>query len=160
MAIVETRYAVPGWGMGELWNANGVVVAHDFRFGHVSGAGHVPGRDPEADNLIRRVRALLRGEDVSFADVSLDLGWATSLQRSLAEALRAVPRGEIVSYAELAALAGRPRAARAAGAFCAANRFAFIVPCHRVVSANGIGGYGEAGVDVKRRLLALEGVVL
>jgi methylated-DNA-[protein]-cysteine S-methyltransferase len=65
-----------------------------------------------------------------------------------------------VSYGELAALAGRPRAPRAAGAVCSTNRFAFVVPCHRVVSAHGIGGYGEAGVEVKRRLLALEGVRL
>jgi methylated-DNA-[protein]-cysteine S-methyltransferase len=43
---------------------------------------------------------------------------------------------------------------------CAANRFAFVVPCHRVVAAHGIGGYGSAGVEVKRRLLALEGVEL
>ena len=71
-----------------------------------------------------------------------------------------MPRGEVVSYGELAALAGRPGAARAAGAFCAANRFALVVPCHRVVAAHGIGGYGTPGVDVKRRLLALEGVVL
>jgi methylated-DNA-[protein]-cysteine S-methyltransferase len=92
--------------------------------------------------------------------VSVDLGWATSFQRALADELRAVPRGEVVSYGELAALAGRPGAARAAGAFCAANRFAFLVPCHRVVGSTGIGGYGEAGVEVKRRLLALEGVVL
>jgi methylated-DNA-[protein]-cysteine S-methyltransferase len=92
--------------------------------------------------------------------VDLDVEWATPFQRALVEALRAVPRGEVVSYRELAALAGRPRAARAAGALCAANRFAFVVPCHRVVSAHGIGGYGSAGVEVKRRLLALEGVRL
>jgi methylated-DNA-[protein]-cysteine S-methyltransferase len=55
-------------------------------------------------------------------------------------------------------LAGLPPPA--AGAFCAANRFTFLVPCHRVVSAYGIGGYGSAGIQVKRRLLALEGVSL
>ena len=90
----------------------------------------------------------------------IDLEWATPLQRAIVEALRALPRGEVVSYGELAALAGRPRAPRAAGAVCSANRFAFVVPCHRVVSANGVGGYGTAGVGVKRRLLALEGVEL
>ena len=73
---------------------------------------------------------------------------------------RAIPWGEIVSYGELAALAGCPGAARAAGSFCAENRFSLIIPCHRVVAANGIGGYGEAGPELKRRLLALEGVRL
>jgi len=160
VAVVETRYAVRDWGIGELWSDDGVVLAHDFRFRAVSDTVLDPASDTVTQRLIRRVHRLLEGADVSFEDVHIDLEWATPLQRTLAAALRAIPRGEIVSYGELAALAGRPRAARAAGAFCAANRFAFIVPCHRVVSANGIGGYGDAGVDVKRRLLALEGVVL
>jgi methylated-DNA-[protein]-cysteine S-methyltransferase len=171
VAIVETRYAVPGWGLGELWRRDDVVLAHDFHFrgGDVQGPG--PGPDPrlsasatstsaEADGLIGRFRAFLQGEDVSFTDVALDVDWATPFQRALVDALRSVPRGEVVSYGELAALAGRPRAVRAAGALCAANRFAFVVPCHRVVAAHGIGGYGATGVEVKLRLLALEGVQL
>jgi methylated-DNA-[protein]-cysteine S-methyltransferase len=160
VAVVETRYAVRGWGVGEVWSADGVVLAHDFRFGPASDTVSETGPDAVTKRLIRSVHAFLEGVDVSFEDVAIDLEWATPLQRALANTLRAIPRGEIVSYGELAALAGRPRAARAAGAFCAANRFAFIVPCHRVVSATGIGGYGDAGVDVKRRLLALEGVEL
>ena len=167
MAIVETRYAVPGWGVGELWRRGDVVLAHDFHFGPLSDTvsdteltALGPVREGHGDELIGRFRAYLRGEDVSFADVALDVTWATPFQRALVDALRAVPRGEVVSYGELAALAGRPRAARAAGALCAANRFAFVVPCHRVVAAHGIGGYGSAGVEVKRRLLELEGVVL
>ena len=71
-----------------------------------------------------------------------------------------MPRGEIVSYGELAALAGRPGAARAAGTFCAGNRFPILIPCHRVVSASGLGGYGSLGADYKRRLLALEHVAV
>ncbi len=54
-------------------------------------------------------------------------------------------------------LAGAPGAARAAGSFCARNRLGLFVPCHRVVSATGLGSYGSAGVEYKRRLLALEG---
>jgi len=153
VTVVETRYAVPGWGVGEIWRANGVLVEHGFRFGHeATGSGFDP--------LVERFQAFLRGHPVDFGDVEIDLDWATPLQSDIVEALRRVPRGEIVSYGELAALAGRPRAPRAAGAVCATNRFSFIVPCHRVVGANGIGGYGDAGVEVKRRLLALEGVVL
>jgi methylated-DNA-[protein]-cysteine S-methyltransferase len=111
-------------------------------------------------DLCRRVALHLSGERTSYDDVPLDLGWATPLQRSFAAAARAVLWGEVASYGELAALAGRPAAARAAGSFCADNRYALIIPCHRIVAANGIGGYGSAGVELKRRLLALEGVAL
>jgi methylated-DNA-[protein]-cysteine S-methyltransferase len=153
VAIVETRYTVPGWGAGEIWRADGALVEHEFRFGH---ATTEIGFDP----LVELFRAFLAGDPVDFRDVEIELDWATPLQRAIVDALRAVPRGEVVSYGELAALAGRPRAPRAAGAVCSANRFSFIVPCHRVVGSNGIGSYGAAGVAVKRRLLALEGVVL
>jgi methylated-DNA-[protein]-cysteine S-methyltransferase len=147
-----TRYAVPGWGAGELWAERGVVVAHDFLFGSVAGV-----EESARGGLPARFAAFLAGEPDSFDDVEIDLSWATPFQRATAEALRGVPRGEVVSYGELAALAGYPGAARAVGTFCAGNRFAFLVPCHRVVAANGIGGYGPDGNDVKRRLLALEG---
>jgi methylated-DNA-[protein]-cysteine S-methyltransferase len=165
VAIVETHYAVSGWGVGVLWTSSDeTVVAHHFDFARAASAGEgacdLSSQAPSSPALVRRVAAFLAGEDVSFSDVALDLEWATPLQRALVEALRAVPRGEVVSYGELAALAGRPRAPRAAGAVCSDNRFAFVVPCHRVVSSSGIGGYGTAGVEVKRRLLALEGVDL
>jgi O-6-methylguanine DNA methyltransferase len=111
-----------------------------------------------ASALVERLRAFLAGVADGFEDVELDLEHATPFQHALTSALRAVPRGAVVTYGELAALAGRPGAHRVAGTFCAGNRFAFVVPCHRVVAADGIGGYGSAGVEVKRRLLALEGV--
>ncbi|MDX6512977.1 MAG: methylated-DNA-[protein]-cysteine S-methyltransferase, partial [Gaiellaceae bacterium] len=111
----------------------------------------------EAAALARRVVRALAGRRESFDDVELDLDWCTDFQRRLAEALRAVPWGEVVTYAELAALAGRPSAPRAAGTFCAQNRFPLLLPCHRVVAAGGLGGYGSLGLGYKRRLLALEG---
>jgi methylated-DNA-[protein]-cysteine S-methyltransferase len=111
------------------------------------------------DELGARVNDYLAGSNVSFRDVELDLSWATPFQCAVADALRGVPRGEVVTYGELAALAGFPGAARAAGSFCARNRFALLVPCHRVVAAAGIGAYGTTGTGIKRRLLALEGVV-
>ena len=127
----------------------------EARRAHPSTATHV---DP--DGLVQRFAAFLAGAEVDFADVPLDLEGLTSFQVAVAGSLRAIPRGEVVGYAELAALAGYPGAQRAVGTFCARNRFAFLLPCHRVVGAGGIGGYGSAGVAVKRRLLRLEGVVL
>jgi methylated-DNA-[protein]-cysteine S-methyltransferase len=170
------RYEVEGWGVGELWLDGATVLAHTLptRARGVDalppGGASSPERTiagepsrPGADFvpvLLRRIRRHLGGRRADYGDVALDLGWCTPFQAALARALRRVPWGEVVSYGELAALAGRPRAARAAGTFCAQNRFALIVPCHRVVGADGIGGYGAAGVGLKRRLLALEGVVI
>jgi methylated-DNA-[protein]-cysteine S-methyltransferase len=170
------RYEVEGWGVGELWLDGATVLAHALpspaRSDDVRPPGGVssPARTvaDEASrsgadfvpDLLRRIRGHLGGRRTEYTDLPLDLEWCTAFQDSLARALRSVPWGDVVSYGELAALAGRPRAARAAGTFCAENRFSLFLPCHRVVAANGIGGYGDTGVEVKRRLLALEDVVL
>ena len=114
----------------------------------------------EAHPLTERLARFFAGERDDFLDVEIDLDEATPFQRAVAEALRRVPYGEVVTYGELAALAGYPGAARAVGSFCAHNRFAIVVPCHRVVAAGGIGPYGSLGTDYKRRLLALEGASL
>ena len=89
----------------------------------------------------------------------VDLEYDSPFFTRCAEALRAVPRGEVVTYGELAALAGAPGAARAAGTFCARNRLGLFVPCHRVVAAGGLGSYGSLGLAYKRRLLELEGAL-
>jgi len=159
------RYAVEGWGVGELVVSEGVVVAHELPEPvgdtEAMGAAQRVGRERDlVASVAERVRAHLGGAPTSYHDVPLDLSWCTEFQRELTQALRVVPWGEVVSYGELAALAGRPGAARAAGTFCAQNRLALIVPCHRVVSSDGIGGYGTSGVRLKRRLLALEGIEL
>jgi len=74
-------------------------------------------------------------------------------------AMREIPAGETVSYAELAQMAGRPLAHRAAASACANNMVAFAVPCHRVIRSDGsIGGYGFGGTETKRALLAREGI--
>jgi methylated-DNA-[protein]-cysteine S-methyltransferase len=164
--VTRHRYTVAGWGIGELWLGDGVVLAHEL----TPLGANVPTRtiaeevSPMGDGFVaeltRRVHRQLAGRKTTFADVPLDLSWCTPFQAALAQTLRGVPWGEIVTYGELASHAGRPGAARAAGAFCARNRFWLFLPCHRVVAAAGIGGYGEAGVDFKRRLLALEHVAV
>ena len=145
-------YEVPKWGVGELY-FSGPLVYHELPAARPSSAPR------ESHPLAARIRNYFAGKRVDFADIELDLEWCTPFQRAVADALRQVPYGETVTYGELAALAGYPNAQRAAGTFCAANRFPLVVPCHRVVSANGLGSYGSLGVTYKRRLLALEGVL-
>jgi methylated-DNA-[protein]-cysteine S-methyltransferase len=145
------RYEAPGWGVGELWLQGDRVVWHELP---VAGLRPEPGRDHP---LVGRLTDFFSGRPVEFDDVELDLDELSPFHLELARALRRVPRGEVVSYGELAALAGRPRAQRAAGTFCARNRLAIFIPCHRVVGSDGIGSYGSLGIDYKRRLLALEG---
>jgi methylated-DNA-[protein]-cysteine S-methyltransferase len=115
--------------------------------------------------LCRRFTAHLGGTRVEYDDVAVDDSRISDFQRELLRAIRTVAWGDVVSYGDLAALAGRPRAARAAGSFCAGNRFSLVVPCHRVVAAGRgepyeLGGYGSSGHRLKRRLLALEGTLL
>lgn len=149
---------------GAISPPTGTVPSKSSRMGDVfattSHNGNEQGPGATPNELAARVAAFLAGAAVQLNGFELDLSWATPFQRAVADALRGVPRGEVVTYGELAALAGYPGAARAAGSFCAANRFALLVPCHRVVGAGGIGGYGATGVGIKRRLLALEGVVV
>jgi methylated-DNA-[protein]-cysteine S-methyltransferase len=150
------HYAAEGWGVGELVFEGEMLVHHELPRARAGPSNRLLLGHP----LGERLRAYFAGEPVSFADVALDDEGASDFQRSVSEALRAVPYGEVVTYGELAALAGHPRAQRAAGTFCAHNRFPIFVPCHRVVAADGIGSYGSSGVAYKRRLLELERVVL
>jgi len=80
----------------------------------------------------------------------------TPFQRAVWKAIAGVPFGATISYAELARRAGRPGSARAAGAATGRNPIGIIVPCHRIVGADGsLTGYA-GGMDKKRALLALE----
>jgi methylated-DNA-[protein]-cysteine S-methyltransferase len=153
MAVKQLAYEVDGWGIGELWREDGRVVWHELP--HPSNVA----RELGSDELVERLQAYFAGDDVSFDDVPVDLEHETPFLERCAHALREIPRGEVVTYGELAALAGAPGAARAAGSFCARNRLGLFVPCHRVVAAAGLGSYGSYGLAYKRRLLKLEGAL-
>jgi methylated-DNA-[protein]-cysteine S-methyltransferase len=148
----NVRYEAEGWGIGELWLDGETLLWHELpRLANAPAAAR-------SHPLGERMRAYFHGSRDTFDNVELDLDGYTPFQLAVVETLRRVPRGEVVTYGELAALAGYPNAHRAAGTVCAQNRFPLVVPCHRVVAANGIGGYGASGIEVKRRLLGLEGV--
>jgi O-6-methylguanine DNA methyltransferase len=108
--------------------------------------------------LIDRLQEFAAGRPVDFSDVPLDVESLAPFQKQVVRHCRAIPYGQTRSYGELAALAGSPRAARAVGTAMAHTSFGLIVPCHRVINANGSpGSYGTPeGTRTKRRLLDLE----
>ena len=150
--VERVTYAVDGWGLGELGFDGRALAWHELPVK----AGARTGFHPLAD----RLQSYFAGARDSFTDVELELAWCTPFQRRVVETMRAIPYGETATYGEIAALAGHPNAQRAVGSVCAGNRFALVVPCHRVVAADGIGSYGSLGLGYKRRLLELEGVAL
>ncbi|RJS73588.1 MAG: MGMT family protein, partial [Candidatus Syntrophoarchaeum sp. WYZ-LMO15] len=79
----------------------------------------------------------------------------TPFERMVMEKVREIPFGEVRSYQELASSIGRERAYRAVGRALGKNPAPIIIPCHRVVAKDGIGGYAF-GVDMKKKLLVLE----
>lgn len=102
------------------------------------------------------------GDAHALDRVPVDLdGVPSEFQRTVLTTLRdLVAPGATISYAELAEMAGRPGAARAVGSTMANNPVPIIVPCHRVLASDGtLGGYG-GGLEMKRRLLKLEGATL
>jgi methylated-DNA-[protein]-cysteine S-methyltransferase len=112
-------------------------------------------RDPRAfPAVIDQLSAYFAGELTTF-DLRL-AAVGTPFQRSVWTALRRIPYGQTRSYGQLAQGLGRPEAARAVGAANGANPLGIIVPCHRVLGADGsLTGYG-GGLERKRFLLALE----
>ena len=103
---------------------------------------------------IEQILEYLASERIHF-DIPLDLR-GTPFQRAVWDALLEIPYGESRSYADVARAVGRPKAQRAVGSANNANPLSLIVPCHRVIAADGsLGGYG-GGLELKARLLAME----
>ncbi|MGW7430664.1 methylated-DNA--[protein]-cysteine S-methyltransferase [Streptomyces sp. NPDC054861] len=108
---------------------------------------------------IRRLAEYFSG-DLHRFDIPLDWTLTAGFNRQVLRALaESVPYGTVVGYGDLAKRVGQPGAAQAVGAAMGSNPLPLVVPCHRVVESDGgLGGFG-AGLETKRRLLALEGIL-
>jgi len=157
------RMATPLGKVLLVTDAEGAVRALDFADfrdrmlrllkRHAPGAGLVPGRT--AEPVRRAVEAYFAGDARSLDGLTVQTA-GTVFQSAVWKALRAIPAGETRSYGQLAAAVGSPRAVRAAGLVNGQNPVALIVPCHRVIGANGtLTGYA-GGLERKRWLLAHE----
>jgi methylated-DNA-[protein]-cysteine S-methyltransferase len=122
-----------------------------------AGPSPPPSLLPMIDAVKKELAAYFAGVPTDFAALPLDLQ-GTPFQLRVWQELRRIPRGATISYRELAARVGRPKAARAVGQANAVNPIPLIIPCHRVINADGsLGGY-SSGLDRKRWLLRHEAV--
>lgn len=117
---------------------------------------HGAPRIDEQHAAAREIRAYFDGALREFT-VPVDYELATPFARTVLTKLCDVPFGALTTYGSLARSAGRPGGARAVGGAVGANPIPVVVPCHRVVASNGLGGFG-GGLPMKRMLLELEGV--
>ncbi|MHC5214180.1 MAG: methylated-DNA--[protein]-cysteine S-methyltransferase [Planctomycetota bacterium] len=99
-----------------------------------------------------------KGSPADFGNVEVYLGDTSDFQRKVLTTLQTISYGEMISYSQLAKLAGSPKAARAIGMVMAQNPLPLIIPCHRVIKADGsVGQFSAAGgTDTKKRMLDLE----
>lgn len=118
-------------------------------------------RDPERlSQSVFKVASYLAGEK-SRLDLPLDLRHLSKFQREVLLLTKDIPRGKVLSYGEIARRLGKEGAARAVGQALARNPIPIVIPCHRVLAADGaLGGYsGGKGIETKKQLLELEGAL-
>jgi len=119
------------------WTAEGICL---LRFTDVLDREEAREAPAWIMDAVRRLMAHLAGQPQDLGGIPLDLSELTPFQRRVAQVLRSTRPGQTISYGELALLAGRPGAARAVGQAVKANPVLILVPCHRVVAADGPGG--------------------
>ena len=110
-----------------------------------------------AEKSGREIQLYLEGKLKEFR-TKLDLSSGTPFQISVWRELLKIPYGTVTTYGEAAKRVGNSHAARAVGNAVGANPLPIIVPCHRVVATNGLGGY-SGGLDIKKNLLRTEGIL-
>lgn len=108
---------------------------------------------PFAEKVKKEFEEFFAGKRKDF-DLEI-LVQGTAFEKRVYEEMMRIPYGLVMSYGDLAEMAGYPRAARAVGTACAKNNIPFIIPCHRVVARNSMGGYG-LGRGLKVKLLEME----
>jgi methylated-DNA-[protein]-cysteine S-methyltransferase len=134
-----------------VWHIDGALQEIELVSGKGSKLNAVPG---PLRKLAGELKTYLAGKGRRISFRAPIIG--SPFHRQVYKALVRVQYGKVLSYGELAAMAGRPGAARAVGTAMARNRFPLLIPCHRVVAAGGkLGGYGS-GIGWKKFLLDLE----
>ncbi len=118
----------------------------------------MPGKNIKINRIARQINMHINGKNVQFSTDILDLAKLGNFQRKVLQSTCKIPKGRVGSYGSIAKKVGVPRGARAVGQALATNPFPIIIPCHRVIKSDGsIGGFGD-NIELKRKLLFVEGV--
>lgn len=114
---------------------------------------------PQIRQATARIVALLSGERVDLSDLPLDMERTASFEKEVYAVARKIPPGQTLTYGDIAQELGDKALAREVGQALGRNPFPIVIPCHRVVAANGkLGGFSaRGGVDTKVKMLAIEG---
>jgi methylated-DNA-[protein]-cysteine S-methyltransferase len=158
--MIETVVAAP-LALDIHWDAEKIrEITLRWADGREGGPVAVPHMVTETGRAMQQALSrYVAGEDVRWPELPLDFSRLTPFHQEALDALYRIGHGTVVTYAELAAMTGRPTAARAAGRAMATNPFPLVLPCHRVVGKRGeLTGFGP-GLPMKRWLLVLEGVL-
>lgn len=149
--MIQTVFDSPIGPLGIVMDAEAIV-----RIDFVPDAAIPVSTHPVLDAAKEQLMEYFAGSRKTF-DLPLNSG-GTAFQKRVWQALTQIPYGETETYGQLAARIDAPKAARAVGQANNRNPIPIVIPCHRVIGANGsLVGYSD-GVDIKRRLLELEGV--
>ena len=127
--------------------------------GRLSGTEAEP--PPEVALVVEGVQRLLAGESVDFADLRLDPAGVNQFNQQVYEIARTIKPGSTLTYGDIAHRLGQPGAARAVGRALGDNPYPIVVPCHRVLAADGSmhGFSAPGGIATKRRMLQIEGAL-
>ena len=157
----ELRFATARTPLGTVLVAAGEGGVRTVLLGGSTAEAEAELRAGHPDAFIRRDPELRRVAAAVLDSPRVDLDMrGTAFQLEVWRKLREIPRGETRTYTQLAAELGRPTSVRAVARACASNRIGVLVPCHRVVGANGsLTGY-RWGIERKRALLTAEGASL
>ena len=166
-----TLFETPLGRCGIAWGGDGIVAVSFPETDDAKTRQRLLRRAPDANEageppeaiarMIEGIRALAFGRAVRFDDVELDFTGVLPFDRSVYALTRAIGPGEMRTYGELARDLGDIALSRQVGQSLGSNPFPIIVPCHRVVGANGrmTGFSAPGGVETKRRLLKIEGAI-
>lgn len=159
-SLLDSRFGVIGVVLAGKDKIAGIYLPHknEKTLGRVLADFPGAAQGPFPDRVRKALNNCLKGLGCEGLLQMLDLDRLQPFQKSILLQEAKIPTGKVLSYSQLAAKAGFPGAARAAGSALANNPFPLAIPCHRTVRSDGsLGGFG-GGLEMKRALLEMEGV--